>query len=255
MRSHPNGDRSHEEEAGRPLPSRVVTVLRRDVPLAMLDAGVVLAAYLGPLALRFEGAIPGEYWTNFWVLLPLILLVHLSCNYLLGLYRQMWRFASVQEAQRIVVSGAAAGTLIVSAAFIFGRDGRPLPLSVMILGAVLALVGFGAIRFQSRLFAIRRRSVIEDHRRVLLVGAGEAASMVLRDIRRSPFLGMEVVGILDDDRRKMGVSLLGVRVMGNRAAIPPLVRDLGVHSREFRPLPEIPAGERERRRPRARRAS
>ncbi|MGH2678120.1 MAG: polysaccharide biosynthesis protein, partial [Actinomycetota bacterium] len=100
--------------------------------------------------------------------------------------------------------------------------------SVVVFGAFLSLLGFGAIRFQSRLFAFRRRTDAPEPKRVLIVGAGDAGSMVLRDVVRNENLGLRPVGIVDDDPRKRGRSLHGVRVLGTRADIPDLVAQLAV---------------------------
>ena len=97
---------------------------------------------------------------------------------------------------------------------------RALPLSVCIFGAVLNLLGTGAIRFQSRLFAARQRSLVADRHRVLVVGAGSAGSMMLKDLLNSPSLGLFPVGVVDDDRRKVGRRLHGIPVLGTLASIP-----------------------------------
>jgi FlaA1/EpsC-like NDP-sugar epimerase len=103
-----------------------------------------------------------------------------------------------------------------------------MPVSVVALGATLCLMGFGAVRFQSRLFAFRRRSEPADLTRVLVVGAGTAGSLVLRDILRNHKLGLEPVGFVDDDARKVGLSLHEIRILGTRETIPELVRRLHV---------------------------
>lgn len=219
-----------EGSRGRPRRGvpRLVVHLRRDVPLAVLDLAILIPAYLAPLVLRFDGAVPREYWRSFLRFMPLVVLLQLLCNYLFGLYGQMWRYASVEEARRVVVAGLAGGALVVLLG-VWGNTGlRPMPLSVMVLGAVLSLVGFGAIRFQSRLFAFRRRSLPATVTRVLLVGAGDAGSMVLKDILENPALGLDPAGIVDDDPRKFRLFLHGVPVLGTRAAIPSLVRSLSV---------------------------
>jgi FlaA1/EpsC-like NDP-sugar epimerase len=98
-----------------------------------------------------------------------------------------------------------------------------LPLSVAIFGAVLTMLSTGAIRFQSRLLASRQRPRSVERERVLVVGAGAAGSMMLKDLLHSSSLGLDPVGLLDDDRRKVGRRLHGVPVLGTRAAIPRLV--------------------------------
>ena len=86
------------------LPQRIVAHVRRNVPLAALDAAIVVPAYLGPLVLRFDGSVPSPYWGSFRIFLPIAVAVHLAANTLFGLYGQMWRYASVQEARRLVLA-------------------------------------------------------------------------------------------------------------------------------------------------------
>ena len=219
---------SKRYDAGSRLPGRIVRTVRRDVMLAALDAVVVVAAYLVPLVLRFDGSVPTRFWHAFWGFAPVIIVVYLLANQLFGLYGQMWRYASVPEARRVVAAGASAGLTVVAAGAIFGHGSRPLPVSVLGLGVFLAMMGFGAIRFQSRLFAFRRGGAKVTHTHVLLVGAGDAGEMLLKDILRNPSLGLEPVGVIDDDPTKVGRALHGVKVLGPRASIPPLVASLAV---------------------------
>ncbi len=206
------------------ISSRIVARVRSDLPLVALDLLVVVGAYLGTLVLRFEGAVKPTYWHTFWLFLPAIALVHLLCNYLLGLYGQMWRYASVQEARRVVLSGLLAGATILVLVELASSGLRVIPVSVAVFGSTLSFVGFGAIRFQSRLFAFRRRVEHDEPARVLVVGAGEAGSMVVRDILRNPEAGLIPVGYVDDDPRKIGLSLHGIRVQGSIASIPAVVK-------------------------------
>jgi FlaA1/EpsC-like NDP-sugar epimerase len=214
--------------AGGPigLPSRIVNRVRRDVPLVLLDAVVVIPAYLIPLALRFNGGVPSGRWRVFWLLLPILVVIHLLVNYLFGLYGQMWRYASVQEARRVVLSGMTSFASVLVVVTLVGRGSRPLPLSVIVFGSASAISAFGAVRFQSRLFAFRRRTVDVHRTRVLLMGAGDAGAQVLNDIFRNPQVDLQVVGLIDDDPRNRGRSLHGVTVLGGRAAIPTLAKKL-----------------------------
>ena len=203
--------------------------LRRDAPLAASDLGVAFFSYLLTLVLRFDGSVPTRYWSSFWRFVPVALAIHLVVHRLCGLYDPMWRYASVHEARRIVLAGTVGGAGVVFASLAVGwlTDGlRALPLSVTTFGAVLTLLGSGAIRFQSRLFATRQRPEGSEGQRVLIVGAGSAGSMILKDLLRSPSLGLRPVGLVDDDRRKLGRRLHGVPVLGPRGAIPALVEEL-----------------------------
>jgi FlaA1/EpsC-like NDP-sugar epimerase len=210
------------------LPSRIVSHLRRNVPLVILDLGAVIAGYLGPLVLRFDGSVPQLYWVNFWAFMPEVTFIHLMANYIFGLYGQVWRYASVREARQVALSGITAGVLIVSISALSGGGIHVLPVSVVGMGAVLAFLGFGAIRFQNRLFAFRRRAVGSSRTRMLLVGGGDAGEMVLRDLLRNTRVELQPVAIVDDDRRKVGLELHGVPILGTRGSIPSLVQSLGI---------------------------
>jgi FlaA1/EpsC-like NDP-sugar epimerase len=208
---------------------RVAARLRQDGVLLLLDAVVTLVAYFVPLVLRVEGpgGDLGDFWREFWLFAPFLVAVHLIMNVLFRLYGSMWRYASVDEARRIIGASLAAGVIVILANELAPGD-QILPRSVVVVGPFLALLGYGAIRFQSRLFAFRREPEEAEPKRVLLVGAGDAGAMVLRDIRRNRAMGLLPMGIIDDDPRKMGRSLDGVRVLGTRGDIPDLVKFLKV---------------------------
>jgi FlaA1/EpsC-like NDP-sugar epimerase len=195
-----------------------------------MDLGVALVAYLLPLALRFDGLVPVRYWSNFWRFLPVAFAIHLAVNHACGLYGQVWRYASVQEARRIVRAGAIGGGAVILASMaiaLLGIGLRTLPLSVVAFGAVLTMLGGGAIRFQSRLLAAPRHAHDDGWSRVLIIGAGSAGSMLLKDLLHNPSVHMRPVGLVDDDRRKVGRRLHGVPVLGTMATLPQLVERLG----------------------------
>jgi FlaA1/EpsC-like NDP-sugar epimerase len=219
--SHLGGEVGHSKR--RRLPERIAAHLRRDLPLAILDACIVFGAYLVPLVLRFEAAVPERYWFGYRTFVPVAAFVHLVANYLFGLYGQMWRYASVQEARRVVISGVGGGALVFVASLFSGGGVNPLPKSVVILGSILSFLGFGAMRFQSRLFALRRGSVSQERARVLVVGAGDGGAAVVKDLLRNPSFGLDPVGLVDDDARKVGRSLHGVPVVDRLRAIPTFV--------------------------------
>ena len=190
--------------------ARTAARLRSNWVLLALDLVVAGGAYAVVLLLRFDGAVAAPYWSGFLGFLPAALSTVMASNWVWGLYGQMWRHASVVEARRIL--GAGASTLLVlTVAFLTGRRG--MPISVVVLGTVCATLFVGLLRFQSRLFAFRRRS-LGDPTLVLVVGAGESGASVIREMTRNPGRGFKPVGIVDDDPRKQGLAVVGVPVLG-----------------------------------------
>jgi FlaA1/EpsC-like NDP-sugar epimerase len=197
--------------------ARASAKMRADLPLAFLDLVLVSGVYTSVLLLRFDGAVPPRYWSSFLLFLPVALTVHLVANGLAGLYGRVWLHAGIEEAQRILRAGAGAAAAL--ALFLLPGE-RPVPASVVVLGAALAPTLFGGLRFQARLFALHRaqaRHVTSS--RVVVVGAGDAGTSVIRDMQRDPRGGLRAVAVLDEDPRKHGRKIADVPVAGGLEAL------------------------------------
>ncbi|MGH9152793.1 MAG: polysaccharide biosynthesis protein [Acidimicrobiales bacterium] len=199
--------------------------MRADLPLIALDAAVTIGCYFAALVLRFDGSVPPAYWAGFRGLVGLALVAHIGANWAFGLYRQMWRHASVAEARCVIVAAGAATAGVLSISSVVGRQ----PVSVVLVGGLATMVLSGAVRFQSRLFAFNRGGEAVAGMRVAVVGAGDSGASIVRDMRRQRGAGMVPVAVLDDDARTHRLSLAGVPVLGPIDRLPDVVRQLGVH--------------------------
>ena len=123
--------------------------------MALFDAVLVIASFMMLLFVRFNGAIPAKYSGQLFDFLPFIVAAHLTANYLFGVYGQIWKHASVAEARRVCLAGAAAGAFIFLANPM--RD-FPIPRSVALVGAFSAAVLMGFARFQVRLLGSRKQA-------------------------------------------------------------------------------------------------
>jgi len=158
--------------------------------------------------------------------------------YLFGLYRRYWRYASANELVNIALAtltGTAVVTLLMYSLASLVWDFRPLPRSIPILDWLVSFPLVGGTRFAVRLVAgsplsIRWRNDQlkgdpHQERRVLVMGAGDAGAMIVREMQANPGLGLVPVGLLDDNRAKVGMTIHGVLVQGTREDIPRLVRE------------------------------
>ena len=125
---------------------------RADVALAFLDAALLAASYSIVLLLRFDGSVPGSIWDRFALWLPGAAALGVLVTWTFGLYGQIWRHASAQEARRLL--GATASMLLMLTGIEMMTD-RAVPWSVVLLGTGLGAFAMGAVRFQSRLFSFR----------------------------------------------------------------------------------------------------
>ena len=112
------------------------------------------------------------------------------------------------------------------------QTGFPLwnfPRSVVLIDGLLTLALIGGTRFSVRLATHRQKSRHGRFRRVVVMGAGDAGSMIVREMQRNPALAMEPVGFLDDDVAKQGVRIYGVPVLGTHQQIPAVVKQYSAH--------------------------
>lgn len=184
--------------------------------LVLADAAVVvIATYLAYYA-RFEGPAPEVFarWMG-----PLTLLTAVLCVVAFafaGLYRLVLRYVGIDVLVRLFLAVAAVLAALLVLDFIAPRDGgaRPVPMGVLFSQATLIFLGASAARLAARVLLYVRAMGSTQGRRVLIVGAGSAGSLLLREIHARPDLGLTVVGFLDDDRALTRNMIGGVRVLG-----------------------------------------
>jgi FlaA1/EpsC-like NDP-sugar epimerase len=191
----------------------------------------VLAAGLAWMAafwLRFNFDVPADYEGLMWRTLPWALGIHAAVFWALGLYRGLWRYASLSDLQRIGVAiGIAA--LAVPAAFALVQLAIPVPRTVYVLTPVLLGLAMGGNRLayrawrEGRLVSILTKPQATP---VLVLGAGLAASGLLRELAASS--QWRLVGMLDDDAKKHGASLGGVKIYGSIDRVGEIAKKLDV---------------------------
>jgi FlaA1/EpsC-like NDP-sugar epimerase len=156
-------------------------------------------------------------------------LVKLSLFGGLGLYRRCWRYASLGDlAQLLIAVGFSTGILAALAIVVqatLAAQGLLLPRSLPVLDGMLTAMAVGGVRLSVRglyHWCYRRRRVVAG-RRTLIVGAGEAGTLVAREIGAAVQLGMEPFAFVDDDPAKIGTIVQGLPVLGDCTRIPELV--------------------------------
>ncbi|PLS79899.1 MAG: polysaccharide biosynthesis protein [Chloroflexi bacterium] len=175
----------------------------------------------------------GAYGSALVTITLVFLCVKLAIFYLTGIYRLFWQYASIEELARIGVAGLTA---LLAQTLIFFAVLRPVvwaaadfPGSLPIIESLLALPVVAALRFSVRL-AERLRWLGYGHgnaQRVLVVGAGEAGVMIVKEMQSNPHLRLHAVGFVDDDPQKQNARIRGVYVLGGPEHIPELVRETG----------------------------
>ncbi len=197
----------------------------RTVVKLLLHVGIFLSAYLAAFLFRFEFAIPYEYQVLIWQTVLVVLLSKALAFLAFGLYQGWWRYVSIRDILPIA-GGCTVGSLLFWGADKFLLPGISIPRSIYAIDWTLTLMlVLGArycIRFGRETFGRPRG---ESDRRVLIVGAGSAGQMIVREIRENPSLGMIEVGFVDDDKAKLRTRIDGVPVLGDHEEIPELCEE------------------------------
>lgn len=144
-----------------------------------------------------------------------------------GIYSRYWRYASADELLLLSSSIllAAVATTLVSYVVTISLHLPHIPRSVPVIFLLLLLPAAAGPRYAERLWRQRRptRARHAPRQPVLVYGAGDAGSLIVREMNQNPHLGLDPVGFIDDDPRKQGVRIHGVAVLGSRADLPRLV--------------------------------
>ena len=188
--------------------------------LVLFAASLILA-----YGLRFSLDIPEKDWNRILFLLPFLLPLKAVVFMLMGVYRGMWRYTSVPDALRLVKASVLA-TLTAMTALTLGQKFYGYSRSVFVADCIFTVFFCGGFRLAVRILGTNKRSLLkfwdrepEDtlpvrHVRLLIIGAGDAAASIIREIQGNPQSHYDVVAAIDDDYHKHGQTLLEVPVRG-----------------------------------------
>ncbi|MDO8597056.1 MAG: polysaccharide biosynthesis protein, partial [Sulfuricaulis sp.] len=182
------------------------------------------AAWLIAFWLRFNFEVPQPYDTLMLESLLWVVLIQAVIFWLFGLYRGIWRYASLPDLKRIVL---AVGIAALAATALFKMLEVPVPRSVLIFDPVLLTMIMGGSRFAYRIWKERSLTLLTDGQRelVVVIGADEAAVTLLKDLARSA--QWRVAAVFDDDAAKIGGQLQGVSVVASIRDLPRHIERIG----------------------------
>lgn len=179
-----------------------------------------LANYLS-FVIRFE-SLPSDYYLNkFLSYLPLLLFIRLALFIKAGLYKGLWRYASISDLLKIIntsIFGSIAFFVIVR--YMIGDS--EYPRSIYALDLLLIIVISGGSRLLVRL--IRETIFLKPSRKkILIIGSGSSGEMIVREMRNNKECLYEPIGIIDDDVQKKGLTIHGVPIMGTTDMLPEIL--------------------------------
>jgi FlaA1/EpsC-like NDP-sugar epimerase len=203
--------------------SNLFNRLRSRLSAMIHDLVMIPVAWLVAYLLRFNlGPIPEVYLTQALTVLPFVMIIQGAAFWYFGLYRGVWRFASVPDLVRIL-KAIATGVLVSAAAIFVVTRMQDVPRSIFPLYGLILILLLGGPRMIYR-WAKERALYASAAKRALIVGAGRAGEMLVRDVLRDEGYGYKPAGFVDDAPRKLGMEVHGVRVLGHCGDIPALCK-------------------------------
>ena len=175
--------------------------------------------------------------------LPVSLVLTIVLFVLFKLYRSVWRFASTTELLNVI--GACSVSLVLQIVIMACLKMR-MPVSYYLMKYVILITGIGSLRFAYRILRMlqeKRTGLRGDARKnTMVVGAGEAGAMIIKEFQNSRYLDQKVCCVIDDNTAKHGKYLRGVKIVGGREEIPFYAHELKVEEIVVA-LPSVPQAE------------
>jgi len=193
----------------------------KDIMFVLFDMIAVTASFFFALWFRFDcrfSEIPDYYLTSWLKFAPIYALLSVIVFYVFHLYQSIWKFASFFELKRIFWACITLFVIHTVGITVFIRR---MPISYYIIGSAIQFLSVSLIRFSYRIIILEgnKKDVSEIENRVMLIGAGSAGRMIIRDIQTSNKLNDRVCCIIDDDNNKRGRYIDGIPIVGGREDI------------------------------------
>lgn len=193
---------------------------------------VMVAAYVAAYAIRFDGVIPANHFRVMSMTLTVLIPCKLIVFQYYHLHQGVLRYSGMSDLLRLIKATTVSSIIFVAIKGMFFH-GFIYPRSVYLLDWLTTIVLFGGIKMSLRLLSEMRGNKSSKYsknaKKTLIIGAGDAGVMALRELKSNDALSHCVIGFLDDDPRKQGLEINGVPVLGSIDQAPVLINDLKVN--------------------------
>jgi UDP-GlcNAc:undecaprenyl-phosphate GlcNAc-1-phosphate transferase len=198
---------------------------KRQVVEILIDFILVTVAYISAYLLRFEGTVSEQNTHLIAKSLPVLLLAQLVSFYYVGLYKKMWRYIGLSDVGSII-RAVTMGTLITVVILVLSWRFSGYSRAVFVIYWMTAIGLVTGVRLALRLFREHFAEIQKSKgKRVLIFGAGDAGSSLLREIKNNPELNFKVAGFIDDDIKKINRKIHGKTVIGSGTDLAKIARD------------------------------
>lgn len=196
----------------------------KKILLAVVDVILINLCYVSAVLFRFSYNTSRIYVKSYMESALIITLIYVICFCFFNLYKSLWIYASIDEFL-LSVGGCVTGSIL--SIVYMSITGCKIPLDVSILAGVLSVMFIGGFRMSFRIYRTLRLRINalnkSDFKNVLIIGAGSAGSITINEMKAHPEMKYHPVGLIDDNKRKIGTIVSGIKVLGDRTAIKKVV--------------------------------
>jgi UDP-GlcNAc:undecaprenyl-phosphate GlcNAc-1-phosphate transferase len=197
---------------------------KRRIFEVFLDVGLIMLAYYISYVVRFGPMTRNPVASVFLYTLPVVVFIKMATFLVMGVYRGMWRYTSVDDLV-VFAKAVALSSILCAASFLIFRKFSGVPRAVLILDGAVLLMMVAGTRLAFRLFRkILPTNMNKDGNRVLIFGAGDGGELLLREMLNNDSLQYSAVGFIDDDPNKKGKLIHGLKVFGGNGQLRAICR-------------------------------
>lgn len=196
--------------------------LRKLLQFLLVDIFLILAALYLAFLLRFDFSLPGHIGENLLNYIPVVLTAKLISFFIFGMYRGMWRYTSISDFMNIAKASSLGSLMALSIlALLYGLNG--FPRSVLFIDYALCTIFLALSRASVRLYfsnisqtqnIFAQNALLRSRKKLIMIGGGDSAEKIIREIRDNEGLKYVVVGIVDDNTSKIGATIHGIPILG-----------------------------------------
>ena len=200
--------------------------------LILSDAVLINLAYILGFYFRYNYRDFMFYSNNYKEIALIVTVIYIACFFLFKLYESLWSYASIDEFMLAI--GACLTANVVTIIFV-RLIGHGFAYGVSIIACAFSIIFILGFRMSFRIYG-RFESIINwnasknDRKRVMIIGAGEAAAMVIKEMKSSNQSKYMPVAVIDDEDYKKGNNIMGVKVLGSRKDIPTIAKEKAIET-------------------------
>lgn len=206
--------------------------MRKDRKLILYDILLIILSLYLAILLRFDFGMASEfkkYMIFFKLSVIPVIIITLFFNKIFNLYSSIWKYASVEELISIIYSVSISNFIFIIYSYfinykVLESNYFRFPFTVHIIFWILSIVSLGGTRFIYRVIEDKERNKDKcncdsKEKKLLIIGAGDAAALIIKEIKRNKELNYNIIGLIDDDIEKLGKRINGIPVLGGREGI------------------------------------